>query len=208
MSSSSSIPSAPSQAAAKSAIPVHASGTCGQHGHWAPQCPSKRSTSSASASASASLNRIQLDPYSRLSLHRFGPGRDFFESDLSTSSYDANSAMIALEINGEQLPALLDSGSSHSFIDADVAASFGLPICPSTVKDSLGSRGSSYAAQGITSPVVCRYENVSTHCRFLVMPLNSDTPCIIGRDFFPTHGFRLTHATSTRPRQRRSSTYL
>ena len=29
------------------------------------------------------------------------------------------------------------------------------------------------------------------------MPLNSDTPCIIGRDFLPTLGFRLTHVTST-----------
>ena len=133
---------------------------CGKRGHFSKVCRSKTNIKSNTAAISSILGSASLS--------------------------SQNKSITSVLINNKLLEALIDSGSSESFINLTTANQLKLTIMPSTSIVSMASSTHTITVKGHCIVDVSVFGNVYSQLRLSVMS-NLCSPVILGRDFMSQH---------------------
>ena len=156
---------------------------CGQKGHWAPDCPTKKLNVNAKHFG-------LISPMDRLALDRTGSAsKDTV--DLPSALELASQYVVDMYVNGELVSVFVDSGASDSLVDPSFVDSRGLQSLPNQTQVRLGHADSYAVSPGSTLPLPCVFGSRSVDYSFFIMPLAAGYPFVIGRDLMHRFGFRL-----------------
>ncbi|KAF9944775.1 hypothetical protein BGZ72_001980, partial [Mortierella alpina] len=106
-------------------------------------------------------------------------------------------------VNDKELTALIDSGSTHTYIDADIARELNLRIAtmPGDVKGFSAQSRSKYSMT--CDKVEVRCNGRSLQCHLAIMDDLDYYDCIIGMDLFSRLGYYLGGSTDVNPKDHR-----
>lgn len=186
---------------------------CRQPGHMANTCPNVRtSLLDVQNSGVQEDTRIEWmldvtsDSESILISNESGQELEAEASSLSSNNVTSFMCLIGgdefntpISLNGHDVLAMIDTGSSHSFIHSELALTLNLsanPVEGSVILASTSSTSSRRQTEDLVT--VIAGERVIRH-RFEVMTLNFGVQVLIGRDLFMKLGFSLEGIPYAKP---------